>query len=189
MIKERGSNDFISYATGRQNVAFTDFKLTLLRRYNPMSRIGEEAIGFFMESQPAPRERMEATTYVFDGKEHDLAPYLASKQAQNTDEKKEKFKSAYDGFVFAVVHKDAMKILRDARYDLSLTTTKDHVKLPVWTTLMSESAEVADQLLTPELIQAIKDAGDDFECLVVTDQPIDQPKKYAIPDSSFEALY
>ena len=81
------------------------------------------------------------------------------------------------GFVFAVVHKDLMKRLREERYDLSLTATKDSAKLPVWVTTMSESAAITDALLTPELITAINDAGDRFEALVVTDQPIDQPKK------------
>ena len=69
-----------------------------------------------------------------------------------------------------------MKRLRDDRYDLSLTTTRDHAKLPVWTTVMSESAEVTESLLTPELVKAISDAGDAFEALIVTDQPVDQPK-------------
>jgi hypothetical protein len=31
-------------------------------------------------------------------------------------------------------------------------------------------------VLTPELIKAIHDAGDNFEALIITDQPIDQPK-------------
>jgi hypothetical protein len=41
---------------------------------------------------------------------------------------------------------------------------------------MSESAEITDLILTPELIKAVHDAGDSFEALIVTDQPIDQPK-------------
>lgn len=42
---------------------------------------------------------------------------------------------------------------------------------------MTESAEITDKLLTPELIKAIEQAGDDFEYLIVTDQPVDKPKK------------
>jgi hypothetical protein len=41
---------------------------------------------------------------------------------------------------------------------------------------MSESAEVTESLLTPDLVKAIHDAGDAFEALIVTDQPMDQPK-------------
>lgn len=66
--------------------------------------------------------------------------------------------------------------MREERYDLSLTTTRDHAKLPVWTTVMSESAEVTDMLLTPELIKAVSDAGDNFEAIIVSDQPINAPR-------------
>jgi hypothetical protein len=44
---------------------------------------------------------------------------------------------------------------------------------------MSESAEVTEFLLTPELIKAIEDAGELLEHLIITDQPIDRPQKYA----------
>lgn len=69
-----------------------------------------------------------------------------------------------------------MKQLRQERYDLSLTSTKDHAKLPQWATIMSESAEVTEAMLTPELIKVITDAGEDLESLIISDQPIDAPK-------------
>ncbi|KAF2114111.1 hypothetical protein BDV96DRAFT_577590 [Lophiotrema nucula] len=172
MLREKKADEYQTYATGRQNVAFVDFKLTLAKRYNPLMRIGETLIGLFFESLPAPRERVEATAYVFDGKESQIAPNFGK-----GEEKKSVPNSTFDGFVFAIVHKDLMKRLRDDRYDLSLTSTKDHAKLPVWTTVMSESAEVTETILTPELIKAINEAGDAFEALVVSDQPMDQPKK------------
>lgn len=173
LLREKKADEYMTYATGRQNVAFIDFKLTLLKRYNPLMRFGEAAIGLFFESLPPPQERLEATSYVFDGRETKIVPGLADRE-----EKKSVPNSTYDGFVFAVIHKDLMKRLREDRYDLSLTATKDHAKLPIWTTVMSENAEITDTLLTPELTKAIKDAGDSFEALVVTDQPMDQPKKY-----------
>ena len=175
LLKNKSATEYITYATGRQNVAFVDIKLSLAKRYNPVGWFGEEVLGFFFESQPAPKERMEATNYVFDGKEGDLVPSASGKQ--DADQKKEKFNSTYDGFVWAVVHKDAMRQLREGRYDLSLTTTKDHQKLPNWVTVMSESAEITDILLTPELVKAVHDAGEAMEALVISDQPIDQPKK------------
>ena len=191
VMKQKTAVEYITYATGRQNVAFTDFKLTLARRHNPPARIGEEALGFFFESQPAPKERMEVTTYAFDGKEADLAPLLGAQVSEKgleppTPEQKAAakgdFKSTFDGFVFAVVHKDLMKRLREERYDLSLTSTKDHQRLPQWATLMSESAEIAEGLLTPDLVKAIDSAGDKhFELLIVSDMPMDQPKRYPIP--------
>jgi hypothetical protein len=179
MLREKKAEEYMTYATGRQNVAFVDFKLTLAKRYNPLMRFGEIAIGVFFESMPAPEERLEATSYVFDGKESQVVPGFGK-----GEEKKSVPNSTFDGFVFAVVHKDLMKRLREDRYDLSLTSTKDHAKLPIWTTVMSESAEVTEKLLTPELIKAIHDAGDRFEALVVSDQPMDQPKKYVLRSPS-----
>ncbi|CAO2653897.1 Nn.00g106300.m01.CDS01 [Neocucurbitaria sp. VM-36] len=170
MLREKKADEYQTYATGRQNVAFVDFKLTLAKRFNPFMRLGEHLIPLFFESFPAPQERLEATAYVFDGQETKVAPAYGKGDAKKVPN------STFDGFVFAVVHKDVMKRLRDERYDLSLTTTRDHAKLPVWTTVMSESAEVTDTLLTPELIKAVNEAGDSFEALVVSDQPMDQPK-------------
>ncbi|PVI01522.1 DUF1682-domain-containing protein [Periconia macrospinosa] len=172
LLRETKVDEFTTYATGRQNVAFVDFKLSLAKRHNPIMRVGEMILPLFLDSFPTPGERLEATAYAFDGRESSISPYYGK-----GEEKKSVPNSTFDGFVFAVVHKDLMKRLRDERYDLSLTATKDHAKLPVWTTTMSESAAVTDALLTPELIKAIHDAGDKFEALVVTDQPIDQPKK------------
>lgn len=172
MLREKKADEYMTYATGRLNVAFVDFKLTLAKRYNPLVRFGEIALGLFFESMPAPEERMEATAYLFDGREAKIAPGFGK-----GEESKGVPKSTYDGFVWAVVHKDLMKRVREDRYDLSLTTTKDHPKLPIWTTVMSESAEITDSLLTPELVKAITEAGDKFEALVISDQPMEQPTK------------
>ncbi|KXT14788.1 hypothetical protein AC579_9656 [Pseudocercospora musae] len=170
--KEKSKNEFTSYATGRQNVAFLDLKLTLFKRYNPIMWFGESIASFLFESVVTPSERVEATAYVFDGKEKQFVPAQAQGQisAPNKD-------STFDGFVWAIVHKDKMRQLRNDRYDLSLTSTKDHPKLPQWATVMSESAEVTEAMLTPELIQAVNDAGEDLEALIVSDQPIDAPLK------------
>ncbi|KAK8155079.1 hypothetical protein IWX90DRAFT_489890 [Phyllosticta citrichinensis] len=166
LVKEVAHNEYQSYATGRQNIAFVDVKLSMFKRYNPLVRYGEAAASFFFDSVSAPVERMEATAYTFDGKESTLAPGAA--KVPN---------STFDGFVFAIVHKDLMKRLRDDRYDLSLTTTKDHPKLPMWYTVMSESAEITDAMLTPELLKVVEQAGDALEALVISDQPMDRPKK------------
>lgn len=167
LIKEKSKYEYITYATGRQNTAFLDVKITLWKRYNPIIWFGEIIVGFFLESMPAPVERVESTAWCFDGKEKALVP------GERTQGNKD---SSFDGFVWAVVHKDKMKQLRDDRYDLSLTTTKDHPKLPVWATIMSESAEVTDAMLTPDLLKAIEQCDEALEALIVTDQPIDAPK-------------
>ncbi|KAI4664456.1 uncharacterized protein J4E88_010708 [Alternaria novae-zelandiae] len=170
MLKEKKADEYQTYATGRQNVAFVDFRLSFYKRANPFMWLGESVLPLFFESFPAPSERLEATAYVFDGRETKFAPSYGQADAKKVTN------SSFDGFVFAIVHKDIMKRMRDERYDLSLTSTRDHAKLPVWVTVMSESAEVTDMLLTPELIKAVNDAGDSFEAIIVSDQPINAPR-------------
>ncbi|KAF2171800.1 hypothetical protein M409DRAFT_18033 [Zasmidium cellare ATCC 36951] len=174
MYKQKSKNEYTTYATGRQNVAFVDVKLTLYKRYNPLILFGEAALSFFMDSIAPPVEKLEATAYCFDGKEKSLVPAKTQAVASPAPASKD---STFDGFVWAVVHKDKMKQLRDDRYDLSLTSTKDHPKLPQWATVMSESAEITEAMLTPELLKALNEAGEDLEALVISDQPIDAPKK------------
>ena len=175
LLKEKSPQEFTTYASGRQNVAFVDVNLSLLKRYSPLTMIAEWGMSMFFDSMPAPSERMEAILYPFDGREALTVPG----QAPGAHELRKDTKSSYDGFVWAVVNKDTMKQLRDDRYDVSITSTKDSSKLPKWATVMSESAEVTDFLLTPELIKAVEDAGELLEHLIITDQPIDQPLKYA----------
>lgn len=166
-LKQGKMSEWSTYATGRQNAAFTDVKISLHKRFNPLLWVFELVLSFLFESIPTPMERMLATTYVFDGKEKLMLPDATAGG-----------NSSYDGFVWAVVHKDFMQQLRNDRYDLSLTATRDNAKLPEWATVMSESSEVTDALLTPELVKAIEQCGEDLEALIITDQPIDAPKKY-----------
>ncbi|PCG98108.1 Protein of unknown function DUF1682 [Penicillium occitanis (nom. inval.)] len=172
LLKEKSKQEYQSYATGRQNVAFLDVSIKLVKRYNPLVFIMDNALGLFFESFPPPVERVESTLYTFDGKEKEIVPTpggdVSSIKVPN---------STYDGFIWAVVHKNAMRQLRQDRYDASMTFTKDNSKLPAWTTVMTESAEITDFLLTPQLIKAIEEAGDAFEYLIITDQPIDKPLK------------
>jgi hypothetical protein len=173
LLKEKSPQEFTTYATGRQNVAFIDVNLNLLKRYSPLSMVAEYGLSLFFDSMPAPVERVQVIAYPFDGREALTVPG----QVPGAHELRKDTKSSYDGFVWAIVNKDTMKQLRDDRYDVSITTTKDSAKLPNWATVMSESAEVTDFLLTPELIKAVEQAGEIFDHLIVTDQPIDQPLK------------
>ena len=179
MLKEKTAQEYTLYATGRQNVASADVKIKLYKRYNPMTLALETAFSFLFESIKAPKEYMEITTYAFDGKEKDMVPVRSKAEL---DAKESRFKglqnSGYDACVWAVVHKEYMKQLRDERYDISLTATKDHKSLPVWASVMSESAEVTEALLGKELVECIERAGEEvFEYLIVTDQPVDKPLK------------
>ncbi|KAI9852767.1 MAG: hypothetical protein M1838_005525 [Thelocarpon superellum] len=178
LLKEKTAQEWATYATGRMNAAFTDITLTMLKRYNPLALGAEYGLSFFFDSFPTPVQRMDAVTYAFDGKEAELVPVSGGKQGQEiAEQRRASSSSTYDGFVWAVVHKDIMKQLREERYDVSLTTTRDNPKLPTWATVMTESAEVTDALLTPQLIEAVKVAGELLEYLIVSDQPLDKPTK------------
>ncbi|KIH94408.1 hypothetical protein SPBR_05865 [Sporothrix brasiliensis 5110] len=165
LVKENSLFEFAAYASGRQNVAFVDTKLKLIKRFNPFVIVAEYIVSFFLESQPAPSDTLEAILYPFDGKE---ALTVAGVSAGT-------YKSGYDGFVWAIVNKDRMKNVRDERFDVSITFTKDHAKLPPWLTVMSESAEITEALLTPELIKAAEAAGENLDYLIISDQPIEKP--------------
>jgi hypothetical protein len=174
LYKEKSPQEFSTYATGRQNVAFLDVNLTLLKRYSPLSLIFEYGASLFFDSMPAPVEGMGAILYPFDGREALTVPG----QLPGAHELRKDTKSSYDGFVWAIVNKETMKQLRDERYDVSITSTKDHPKLPNWATVMSESSEITESLLTPELIKAVESAGELLDHIIITDQPLDQPQKY-----------
>ncbi|KAI2637480.1 DUF1682 domain protein [Xylaria nigripes] len=171
-LEEKSLFEFASYATGRQNVAFMDVKLALKKRFNPMMLFMEYIAGFVFDSFSMPEDFLGATIYPFDGKESQVVPGIpGAAEVASKDPK-----STYDGFVWAIVNKTKMKALREERYDVSITFTKDHPKLPVWTTVMSESAEITQALLTDELVDSIKKAGDLLDYLIITDQPIEKPK-------------
>ncbi|KIX05857.1 uncharacterized protein Z518_03830 [Rhinocladiella mackenziei CBS 650.93] len=174
LLKEKAAWEYESYASGRQNVAFMDIKVFMKRRMNPFIMIAEEITGMFIESIKPKAERMEAVLYTFDGKEKEFVPPQVP-GSEEVGKAKSVGNSTYDQFVFAVVNKLVMRRLRDERYDLSLTFTKDNPKLPDWATVMSESAEISEWMLTKELVAAISEAGDLLEYLIITDQPTDKP--------------
>lgn len=198
VLKEKSLFEFATYGTGRANVAFVDVKLTLVKRFNPLKILAEQVLGFFFDSFGQPQDVCEAILYPFDGQEAKIVPGLPGAAELRAKD----CKSAYDGFVWALVHKEHMKQVRNDRYDVSLTYTKDHAKLPNWLTVMTESAEITDVILTPDLIAAAEAAGDRLEYLIVTDQPIEKPTtinettprkriflKYRLPsDDNYEPL-
>jgi hypothetical protein len=172
LLKEKSLFEFATYATGRANVAFLDVKLTLLKRFNPFTVLIETVLSFFTDNAAETQDTLSAVVYPFDGKEALIVPGIPGAAELRSKDGK----SAFDGFVWALVHKECMKQVREDRYDVSLTVTKDHAKLPNWLTVMTESAEITDALLTPELIKAAEMAGDLLEYLIISDQPVEKPK-------------
>jgi hypothetical protein len=178
LLREKTAQEFQSYATGRQNVAYADLKISLYKRYNPLTWFMEWLVGMFFESMKLQPEKIETVVYPFDGQEKTMIPVSNESQQTELEARAKGNNSSYDGFVWAIVHKDFMKELRTERYDISLTTVKDNAKLPNWATVMSESAEVTDLLLTKELVAAVEKTGESlFTNLIITDQPEEKPIK------------
>ena len=188
MLKEKTPAEYQSFATGRMNVAFMDVIITMHKRYNPGMLLAENVLGLFFESFKPPSEKVETIVYPFNGREQDFVPagkLIIAPTRENPNpshlagpdgEKPKAIASTYSNFVFAIVNKMHMRRLRDERYDISLTFTRDHAKLPNWATVMTESAEISDLLLTKDIIDGVTSAGPDlFEYLIATDQPIDKP--------------
>ncbi|EPS35742.1 hypothetical protein H072_10805 [Dactylellina haptotyla CBS 200.50] len=160
LIREESGQEFVHYDSGRMNVLSTVFEIKLAGRGNPFMWMFEVVSSFFMDSFPAPTDTVTVTTYSADGSD-------ASKTGGHN--------SRYDSFVWGIVNKKVMSKHREARYDLSLTKTVDTTKLPAWLTVMTESAEITEMLLTKELIAAIEAYGPEFQYILVTDQPVDKP--------------
>lgn len=176
VFTEKSPSEYTTYATGRQNIAFVDVTMKLAKRYNPLLLFGDSLIGIFFESLAGPGEKVEIYAYGFDGQEKDLVPKIPG-DSEQSEKRSKANSSAYDGFVFAIAHKNCMRKLREDRYDVSLAPTKDHQKLPEWVTVMSENAEITDMIITPDVIKAIEEVGDQFEYLIITDQPAEKPTK------------
>lgn len=175
LLKERSLSEFTSFASGRQNVAFLDVNLKLVKRFNPLLNLAEQISGYFLDSFDMPHDTAEIILYPFDGKEALVVPQVPGA----TELRAKDGKSTYDNFVFAIVNKSGMQKVRDDRYDVSITTTKDHAKLPVWATVMTENAEITETLLTPEFIKAVETAGDLLDYVIVSDQSNEKPKMSA----------
>ncbi|KAJ6261363.1 hypothetical protein Dda_4033 [Drechslerella dactyloides] len=164
LLREDSSQEFVHYSSGRMNVLTTVFDIKLKGRGNPFLWAFDVITSFLMDSIAAPADTVTITSYAADGSD-------ASKTGGHN--------SKFDGFVWGVVNKKAMSKHREARYDLSLTKTVDTNKLPPWLTVMTESAEITDLLLTKDLIAAIEKYGPSFQYLVITDQPADKPGSVA----------
>lgn len=175
ILKEKTAFEYESYASGRANTAFVDIKILLWKWYNPILLLVENVIGLFFETMKPLPERVEVISYAFDGNEKSFVGPTIPGTEELAKNRGNLQPSTYDQFIFAIVNKLSMRRLRDDRYDLSLTFTKDNAKLPVWSSVMSESAEVTDIMLTKDLIAAVETASDYFEYLIVTDQPSDKP--------------
>jgi len=164
-VKSNSHLEYVSYASGRQNIAFMHTTLKLQRRNNPIAWFIEYAVSFFLDSVPEPLDSITMTISPFDGNE------FGGRASGGI--------SKYDNFVWALVNKRHMRRWRDERYDLSLTRTSDWEGLPNWLAVMGESKEVGDTCLYKDLKDIVVECGSFLEYLLITDMPKDKPVKLA----------
>jgi len=89
--------------------------------------------------------------------------------------------SGVPDFVFAVVSKEELTVIRDSRWDLTFTKATENSNLPSYLSVMSEIADVTEQLFKPldklSLVAVLSNPAilPYFRSLSVTDQPRERP--------------
>lgn len=144
------AQSYTSYATGRVNVKGLVSRFTLIARQNFFLYLAELAMSFFFESIETPSDQVEVVLNFIDAEK-------------------------LNKFIFAVVNKDGMSKARENNYYLSLTKTTESSKLPLQFVFMSESTELNENLVTPELLAALEKSSGILDYLAVTDLPADKP--------------
>ena len=82
-----------------------------------------------------------------------------------------------DNFVFGVVAKDELLSIKQDRWDLTFTKTTENSALPPSLSVMSEFADITENILKPNLIAALSNPKilPYFRSLTITDQPRARP--------------
>ncbi|KAG6817423.1 hypothetical protein H0H87_009068 [Tephrocybe sp. NHM501043] len=149
-LTKDGNSDFYTFSTGRRNVASLHTVFTLRPRHDPFQ-------------------------YIFQ-----FVRTLIDLHYRPKDDVTLDFKLALGAltqeFVWAIVAKDELLSIKNDRWDLTFTRTSELPSLPTLS-VMSEFADVTDNLLKPALVAALRDPKvlPYFRSLSVTDQPRQRP--------------
>ncbi|KAG6873316.1 hypothetical protein C0995_000469 [Termitomyces sp. Mi166 len=151
-LTQDGYSDFYTFSTGRRNVASLHMVYTLKPRHDFFQYLYQFA-WTLIDLHYRPKDDL-----TLDFK---LAPGAL----------------AHD-FVWAVVAKDELLSIKQDRWDLTFTKTSENPALPPSLSVMSEFADVTDNLLKPALVTALKNPKvlPYFRSLSVTDQPRQRPE-------------
>ncbi|TFK75889.1 DUF1682-domain-containing protein [Pluteus cervinus] len=150
-----GSSDYFNFSTGRRNIASLHTIFALCPRHDLLQwsyQIGKTFIDLYY--RPTDEVQLDFT----------LAPGALSSE-----------------FVWAVVAKDELLNVKNDRWDLSFTKTTENATLGPTFMVMSEFADVTDNLLKPlgnvNLLALLQDpkVRPYFRSLSITDQPRERP--------------
>lgn len=154
LLAQDDQQHYTLYATGRLRIESMTAKFILKARQSPMLWLMQYAMGFFVDSLPAPEDELKITF-------------------QLDDEAGAKF----DNFIWAIVTKDHMNDYRNEQYFLSLTKTIDSTDLPTEYVFMNEVSEMTKVLYIKKLASMVKKCRSFLKFLAITDQPSDRPNK------------
>ncbi|TRM67535.1 hypothetical protein BD626DRAFT_479084 [Schizophyllum amplum] len=153
-----GYSDFFAFSSGRRNVASLHAIFTLRPRHDPFQLIMQTGYAAF-DLQYRPLDDLQLDF---------LLP--ASIPAD---------------FVWALVHKDELRGIKKGRWDLTFTRTTENPALPGYLSVMSEYADITENMFKLPAGQALLKVLEDpaikpyFRSLSITDQPRDRPSTVA----------
>ncbi|KAF4574585.1 hypothetical protein EYR40_005670 [Pleurotus pulmonarius] len=151
-LKSDGYSDFFNFSTGRRAVTSLHTIFTLRPRHDLLQMLYQIGWGL-VEVQTTYPDDLQLDFKLNDG-------------------------TLESGFVWAVVKKDELRTIRDARWDLTFTKTTENPALPAQFSIMAEQADITETILkTTTLVQLLKDPAilPYFRSLTITDQPRERP--------------
>ncbi|OCH94088.1 DUF1682-domain-containing protein [Obba rivulosa] len=155
-LTQDGNTDFFNFSTGRRAVASLHTVFALRPRHD-----------LFQYAFQVGRGLIDLDYRVCDELELDFT----FKDTSNVPE-----------CVWAVVAKDEMRTIRNERWDLTFTKTSEHSSLPPALTVMSEFADITENMLKPygsfSLTSVLSSPSvlPYFRSLSITDQPSTRPE-------------
>ncbi|QPG74223.1 hypothetical protein FOA43_001548 [Brettanomyces nanus] len=154
LMAKDDTQHFTFYATGRLRIESMIAKFELQSRQNPFVWVMEYVSSFFIESLPAPEDKVSFNFQIdADGS------------------------SKFDDFIWAIVHKDHMNEYRKENYFLSLTKTSESDKLPVQFVFMNEAPQMTSTLYSSEFPDLLEKCKDLIKFFAVTDQAEEKPDR------------
>jgi hypothetical protein len=158
-LTQDGYSDYFNFSTGRRGITSLHTVFTLRPRHD-FFQIAFQFLWGLQDLSYRPADEIELDFRLADG-------------------------LGVPDFVFGVVSKEEMVTIRDKRWDLTFTKTSENASLPPSLSVMTEFADVTEQILDKlSLGKILSDPAilPYFRSLSVSDQPRDRPF-HPIPSS------
>ncbi|KAF8655255.1 hypothetical protein AX16_003157 [Volvariella volvacea WC 439] len=157
-LTQDGNSDFFNFSTGRRNIASLHTVFTLRPRHDFVQWLFQTLRTSLVDLHYRAEDQIQLDFKLLPG-------------------------ALPDNFVWAVVAKDNLLWVKSDRWDLTFTKTTENPALPSTMSVMSEFADVTDNLFKPfgnfSLLAALQNSKIQpyFRSLSITDQPRSRPSK------------